>query len=630
MTRLAAGALAMLAALGCRRDAPPPPIEPDAAPAARAAPPARLALLIGVDTYADPGLAPLPGAAHDVDALRGVLLDRFGFAADDVMILRGADATADGIRQAVGSHLVARAGKGTIAVLHFSGHGRRVWDQSGDEPDGWDEAIVPFDGRSTLDAAGILDDEIGQWLDALLAAGAAPTLIFDSCYAGSPARDGAAVRAAPAVGGTRGVTHAMQGTGGAIDAPSGDFVVLSATSRSQKAYEVRDRSGHHHGALTWALLRALSDAPPGATWRTIHAEVARDVSEAVGVQTPQIDGALMDRVPFGFAGEPPPAGSLPVSGAADDLRVEGGALHGVVEGAVMALLSPGAAADAPPLATATVVSVTATAARLSPIAAKLPAGARAIEVERPLTAEAPRIAVSSPEGPSIRAALAAAGFEVTPDIAPLHLSIVDGTARFSWLDREPLGDAIVAPSPRDLIGAAWQWTRWLRLARLEGGAPAAVTLELLGARPATEGRLRVQPGDTVRLRVHNADPQRWWHPTLLALSDDGSITPLWPPPGVDRALGPGRTVIVPEGERGLTVSIPAGRGRTLDVIKLILTAEKVDFHPLVRGNAVPAGHPLLRWLGSTRSGESAGTLERATWAVDTLMVETCHPGGCVD
>ena len=45
--------------------------------------------------------------------------------------------------------LVARIGQDDIVVFHYSGHGSQMTDLEGDEPDGLDETIVPYDsGRA--------------------------------------------------------------------------------------------------------------------------------------------------------------------------------------------------------------------------------------------------------------------------------------------------------------------------------------------------------------------------------------------------------------------------------------------------------------------------------------------------
>lgn len=590
----------------------------------------RVALLVGVDRQADPGITPLPGAANDVELMADLLVDRFDFPRRDVLILTGAEATAEGIRRAFRQHLVERSRPGTVAVFHFSGHGRRVQDTSGDEPDGYDEAIVPYDAGSSLSDAGILDDEIGEWLDALVATGASPTLIFDSCHSGTAARDdGVIVRAAPPVGGARGGGVADDGP--ALDTRGDGFVVVSAALSHQTAAEAVADGETPVGAFTWALVNTLEELDHRATWRTVGEAVAWKIATHVRAQTPQVDGTDIDRVVFGLSSDPPPPGSLAVHVDEHGLRLAGGALHGVVAGSTWAVHRPGA--DGPP-PLADVIELGPVAARLgSPRDAKsghalrieaLPPGTRAVEHARALRPDAPRVAVGD-AAPQIRQALERLGLDTRADSAPLRLRIADRRARFEWLDGQPLG--LPGPiEPAAISQAAWRLSHWLRLAQLDGGHPAQVDLELSGAERLGERRLRVRPGDRVQIAVQSREPMRAWYVTLLDLSDDGTITRLWPPPGVDHRLSPDTRFTVPA-DGHLDIVMPPGRERSIDVLKLILTSTEVDFGPLVRGEADAAGHPLVRWLSATR-GAAAGTLQRSEWAVQTLRVETCLPSAC--
>src|SRR3990167_6137769 len=44
------------------------------------------------------------------------------------------------------SAMVLSAQKGDVIVIHYSGHGTQVSDKSGDESDGYDEALYLYDG----------------------------------------------------------------------------------------------------------------------------------------------------------------------------------------------------------------------------------------------------------------------------------------------------------------------------------------------------------------------------------------------------------------------------------------------------------------------------------------------------
>ncbi|KAJ1502340.1 Ca(2+)-dependent cysteine protease [Coelomomyces lativittatus] len=78
--------------------------------------------------------------------------------------------------------LVDQAMPGDSLFLHFSGHGYQVKDISGDELDGYDEAILPCDFETE---GYILDDVLYDILVRPLKEGVRLTVVFDSCHSGT-------------------------------------------------------------------------------------------------------------------------------------------------------------------------------------------------------------------------------------------------------------------------------------------------------------------------------------------------------------------------------------------------------------------------------------------------------------
>jgi hypothetical protein len=76
--------------------------------------------------------------------------------------------------------LLRRLRSGDTAIITFSGHGTAVPDLSGDEPDLYDEALVPYDHQDSL----LLDDELAT----ILSHRPSRTRVFlftDSCNSGT-------------------------------------------------------------------------------------------------------------------------------------------------------------------------------------------------------------------------------------------------------------------------------------------------------------------------------------------------------------------------------------------------------------------------------------------------------------
>lgn len=109
---------------------------------------AKRALLIGINY---PGTSEeLQGCVNDVRRMYKCLVDRFGFAEEDITVLIDTDKsytqpTGKNIRQAL-SELIKPAKSGDVLFVHYSGHGTRVPPETGEEDDtGFDECIVPCD-----------------------------------------------------------------------------------------------------------------------------------------------------------------------------------------------------------------------------------------------------------------------------------------------------------------------------------------------------------------------------------------------------------------------------------------------------------------------------------------------------
>merc|ERR1712070_1213878 len=80
--------------------------------------------------------------------------------------------------------LTQDAGPGDCLFFSFSGHGMQVKDVSGDETDGYDEAIfLPSIEEDASDI--ILDDELHEALCGKLPAGVQVTALIDCCHCGS-------------------------------------------------------------------------------------------------------------------------------------------------------------------------------------------------------------------------------------------------------------------------------------------------------------------------------------------------------------------------------------------------------------------------------------------------------------
>jgi hypothetical protein len=289
------------------------------------------AVLIGINEY--PKLPPrnqLNGCVNDVDAIEQLLSgELFGFPQANILKLTNQDATREGILEAFKTHLIENDSvrSDDVVVVYYSGHGSYVKDMHGDEEDGYDETIVPYDaGRgSSQDVCDITDDEIELLIDALTERTRNVNLWFDSCHSGTITRNLQDAQEADAEGVARWVEPweddvplqtmvpvrtATRGMGPSGWLPLSDgYVLVSGCKAHERSHEYPFPKGllpiprKWHGAFTYYLLEALEDVNSETTYYDIWDRIRGSVTTKNRGQNPQIEGAFERKV-FGGAALP--------------------------------------------------------------------------------------------------------------------------------------------------------------------------------------------------------------------------------------------------------------------------------------------------------------------------------------
>ncbi len=390
---------------------------------------ARHALLIGINRYPQIPGADLQGCVSDLELMRSLLIDRFGFPADSTRGLRNEEATQQGIRDAL-AELASGVGEGDVVVLFYAGHGSRLADPR--QMDRMIESIVPYDsGRGELPNLDIIDEEIDRWVQGVNQKTPFVTLIFDCCHSGSVTRDpfGEATREAPAdlrspaemFGGgpvpevfaatrvVRADPAEKKGTAGWLSGRR-RAVVIAACQADEYANELKTFTGEKvvkYGALTYFLGQALLRAQSGATWRDVFEQTTPVLTAKYGRQHPLLEGRI-DELLFDTQ-EIRPASYLQVL-AASDGRVDlgGGGAHGLRPGSLWTVRSSGAhhreAGDE--IAVVEVQTVRAASSTARVIETQRPdllaAGLRAFLREQRLPEPGLTLAIAAPEEPRAR------------------------------------------------------------------------------------------------------------------------------------------------------------------------------------------------------------------------------------
>lgn len=153
----------------------------------------RKSVLVGIN-YVDMQ-GELRGCINDVHRMRGfialngfpegheqyILTDQDEKEFKDLPNVQHASPTKENILTAL-YWLTKGAAPGDSLFFHYSGHGVRVPDKSGDEADGKDESIVPLDYRTR---GVIIDDLLYTILVSDLPKGCRLTAVMDCCHSGS-------------------------------------------------------------------------------------------------------------------------------------------------------------------------------------------------------------------------------------------------------------------------------------------------------------------------------------------------------------------------------------------------------------------------------------------------------------
>ncbi|WP_324282297.1 caspase family protein [Cyanobacterium aponinum UTEX 3222] len=148
----------------------------------------KLALLVGINHYAHGDS--LHGCVTDVELQRQLLIHRFGFFPEDIVVLTDKQATRENILTAFQEHLCLQANANDVVVFHFSGYGRQVKLFSSDDNRNLVDSLVVYDSlRSDSEFSHPFVDDI--LLDTLVKLAESLkttkyTLVLDTSFIPSP------------------------------------------------------------------------------------------------------------------------------------------------------------------------------------------------------------------------------------------------------------------------------------------------------------------------------------------------------------------------------------------------------------------------------------------------------------
>ncbi|XP_074582775.1 metacaspase-1-like isoform X2 [Curcuma longa] len=218
------------------------------------------ALLVGI-SYAGQRWE-LKGTVNDVSCVRYLLTEKFGYPAACVVVLTDEESdpkripTKENLRAAM-RWLVQGCEAGDSLVFHFSGHGVQKLDPSGDEVDGFDEALCPVDFKSK---GTIVDDEVNETLVRPLPRGAKLHALVDACHSGT-ILDLPYLCRFSRVGSWQWENHTAPS--GAYKGTSGGLAILiSGCDDHQTSADTSAFAGSTStGAMTYSFIQAIESEP---------------------------------------------------------------------------------------------------------------------------------------------------------------------------------------------------------------------------------------------------------------------------------------------------------------------------------------------------------------------------------
>lgn len=273
----------------------------------------RYALLVGLGDYPVGQDNDLASGRGDLDLVRTTLIERYGFADQDILVLPDARATRNSVIRGFREHL-SRAGSDGTAFFFYTGHGARVeWEVNTAEEDGFDDALVLADNL-------LLDDEVGILVDELSSRNT--MVVIDACHSGTGSMLAGDVRSKEILAGdlSPNYTRPKNPLTGSSNLPEGSKILSSTLHPSNHVLMASSTENQlslsfPQGALTEeyasslftvALTQAMRNSSDEMTMTELMLETERlmlGVLNQIGdEQDPQILGTRIDESAAAFLG----------------------------------------------------------------------------------------------------------------------------------------------------------------------------------------------------------------------------------------------------------------------------------------------------------------------------------------
>ncbi len=588
---------------------------------------------------------------NDVPLVKNALLQQ-GFAEENIAIIRDGDATNKGVREAIRTHLTEKAQRGGVAFFHYSGHGQQVADNDGDENDGYDEALVPYDSPMRYIAGEyqgenlIRDEELGALLNetrAKLGPEGNLLVVIDACHSGTGTRGmararGTDIKMAPKdykPPGSRGTeTNAMEGATVVGAAP---MVAFFGASAHQLNFETKDEDGNGVGSLSYAFSKTFSTADKNTSYRMLFEKIKLEMSTTAPRQQPQAEGSLDQEILAGNLVEKINYYGIRVSHDRSSVMVNAGWLQGVLEGSKIGIFPAETMAHGgvDPIATGYVDKSWAMESSVlleEPLEDENANGHLAVVLERGFGNISVGVRLDLPGKEDIANAIKAKmdKYPILQETEDAELFIISNNGNielvtnddYVLLSRPATFPPQAIPTPMVRAMVAYGQAKFLR--DLEVTSPhLPLEFEIIPikyddrqnkvierlpieSKMDAAGNLHFQNGDYLQIRVTNFGEKSAYY-TFLDIQPDNVVNILIPgsiEAPADFQIGPGDSKIV---SKVFEIGPPSGT----EVFKLIATDQAIDLRPIIasRGNGSknPNPNPFEKLFAESYFNENTST-----------------------
>ncbi|HMV05050.1 MAG TPA: caspase family protein [Accumulibacter sp.] len=274
------------------------------------------ALFVGINKFANYPQFALNGCVNDAKDMAALYKDLLGFKATEMSTLTDSQATKANIMDRLNAMVAeAKAGKLNYLVFSLSSHGTQMNDTSGDEPDGKDEAFVPYDiaeKAGAWDPAHIISDDELHDLFVQLPANVLLEVYLDTCHSGSGLRGAEFGLHAPRPryvappdheftkksAKMRGFTLGAGGKKGAASAEkaavAGANHVLWTGCKANETSADAYFNGRYNGAFTYYLVKVMRETQNKLSRKQVISKMRAQMKSGFS-QNPQLEGNATNR-----------------------------------------------------------------------------------------------------------------------------------------------------------------------------------------------------------------------------------------------------------------------------------------------------------------------------------------------